>query len=1303
MPREFEIQLAAYHRHRLQLVLAARIKPRAYRLRARRVNVYHRPRSRCRRPALNHLASAWRLKESLPSLLRDSRNSEQQRVSFFHVRRIALSEHLHQALLYTSLCLRPTMDEKAATKATWLYFNLGRDCARLLAPDVRFNQGIWRLSWPDYLNELCRGRARESEITWREAGLLAETLPWTIYYRQLMRRQRWRRTFRLVVVFLVMFGALGLFGWWEMQNSRIQSRYLSAWAAEMNYTVEPEASPTIRFPHYGPYDIRLGYTAIPDYTTTLTQRGFLIERQARQSTALREATDLGIFPPYKEKSQAGLHILDHRNRTLYRHLTPERVFPSLDAVPVVVLNTLLFIENREWMSPPTPHHNPAIEWDRFARALVDKGIQMVHKGHQVPGGSTLATQIAKFRHSPEGRTSQAREKLLQMASASLSSYADGPNTTQARSRIALDYLNSVPLSAAPGFGEVFSLGDGLFAWYGSDFEEAMSLLRMPFGKLSPENKRAYAEHYKRVLGLFIAQRRPTYYLAADPEALDQKCNIYLNLLEEHGTISPALREEARKVSLRLRDTPFHPQKPSFLKMKAAQAVRTRMLSLMNVQSLYQLDRLDLTVESTMDGEVQKGVDTLFAQLSDPEFLAANGLNVRHLLAKGNPKDVIYSFTLYEKTDRGNVLRVQTDTLDLPFIYSEGVKLDLGSTAKLRTLLTYLDIIAGLHERYSKLSEEGRLEERQLATDRLSQWTLDFLIDSPEATLEEILAAALERKYSASPGEAFFTGGGLHTFNNFDKKDNGRNPSIKDALKDSINLSFIRLMRDIVNFHIAQITERATAIDKLDPEERRNYLTRFADLEGTSFLRNFYRKYRDKTEDERETLLMQSIRPLPSRVATALLSIDPEMQLAEFAIKMERYCPQLAHSNPLPETPAENEEVDVVVEEGMVLLEDGDIASERENGYASYYEQFKPEKWSLQDRGYLARCHPLELWLVDYLHRHPKADFKEVQKASYEARQEVYAWLFRSSRRAAQNKRIRTMLEMEAFVHIQEQWHSVGYPFEALTPSYATSIGSSGDRPSALCDLMGIILNDGVRSTPFRVERMRFAEGTPYETVFNRSQMPGVQVLHPEVARAARTALAGVVANGTATRVRNAFKNEAGETLQVVGKTGTGDHRRETYGAGGRLISSEAVNRTATFAFIIDNRLYGVITAHVQGPEAADFEFTSMLPLSIMKLMAPALQPLVSPPKPAPPPAPVVTPVAETPAPQAPAPQTTALQGTTANATSATKPAPAQAPKPAATEAVEGERTETTDNVDLDVPILDAPDDEAEDPTAVEPP
>ena len=63
-----------------------------------------------------------------------------------------------------------------------------------------------------------------------------------------------------------------------------------------------------------------------------------------------------------------------------------------------------------------------------------------------------------------------------MASASLRAYLDGGAHLPRRRQIVVDYLNTVPLSAKAGFGEVNGIGDGLWAWYGRDFAEVNRLL-----------------------------------------------------------------------------------------------------------------------------------------------------------------------------------------------------------------------------------------------------------------------------------------------------------------------------------------------------------------------------------------------------------------------------------------------------------------------------------------------------------------------------------------------------------------------------------------------------------------------------------------------------------------------------------------------------------------------------------------------------------------------------------------------------------------------------------------------------------
>ena len=231
--------------------------------------------------------------------------------------------------------------------------------------------------------------------------------------------------------------------------------------------------------------------------------------------------------------------------------------------------------------------------------------------------------------------------------------------------------------------------------------------------------------------------------------------------------------------------------------------------------------------------------------------------------------------------------------------------------------------------------------------------------------------------------------------------------------------------------------------------------------------------------------------------------------------------------------------------------------------------------------------------------------------SREQRQDVYAWLFRTKHKGAQDARIRNLIEQEAFAEILRRWRRLGYPFETLTPSYATALGASGDRPAALAELMGIIVNRGVRLPVVRVASLQFGVGTPYETRLEADASAGQRLLPAEVADTAREALAGVVEGGTAGRLEGVFAREDGTPVQVGGKTGTGDHRFDVFGKGGRLISSRVVTRTGTFVFYIGDRYFGTIMAYVREPYAAQYKFTSAMPAQLLKALAPALLPLLN--------------------------------------------------------------------------------------------
>jgi len=973
----------------------------------------------------------------------------------------------------------------------------------------------------------------------------------------------------------------------EMRGSRLQAKYFSKVAAELTYEVAEGPSDRIRYPGDGPYDVRYGYSRLPNVLESLTARGFSITAQARISERFAAMMDGGIFPIYPAKSQAGLSLVDYVGEPLYAFSYPERVYPDFTSVPPLVWRTLLYIENRELLDPRRPYRNPTVDWGRLARAGMEFGLSRLGSDRQVPGASTLATQLEKFRHSPAGRTESPRDKLVQMASASLRAYMDGPETLGAQQRIVVDYLNSMPLAGIAGLGEVTGLGDGLWAWFGADFDEVNRLLFGGDAVLSDggemeltasEGSRAVA--YRQVLLLLLAIQRPSYFLA-HPEgrqALEDRANLFLDLLARDGVITAAFRDSVRAAEVHVRNRAPEQPLPSFVERKAANAARTELLGLTGVGQLYVLDRMDASAKTTFSAAVQDSVTALIGRLRDPAFVRANGLDAFRLLDRGDPAGVYYAFVLHERSDFGNVVRVQADNFDGPFSLIEGGKLELGSTAKLRTLVTYLEIVESLYHEYAG-RPASELRAVEVGTgDAITQWALNWLASRPNATLDEMLNAAMLRRYSASPAERFFTGGGVHTFSNFDATHNNQVLTVSEAFRHSVNLPFIRIMRDIVHFYMHRLAGGpARVLSDRDDPRRQELLARFADQEGQVFLGQFYEKHRNRPPDSSLDAMVSARTLTPQRLAWAYRSVMPDAPLEDFAIFIRQHA-------------------------GGIGLSDARLAE--------LYRISDPAQHPLVDLGYLAGIHPLEIWVVKYLIENPDATRAEVMEASRQVRQDVYRWLFATRRTAAQDQRIRSVLEAEAFVEIHRAWRRLGYPFESLVPSYATAIGSSADRPDQLAELVGIILNDGIRYPTVRVTEIHLAEGTPYETVLRRDPAPGERVLSPEISRVVRDAMIDVVENGTARRAFGAVTGPDGQPLPIGAKTGTGNNRYRVYGQGGRLIEDRAINRTSTLVFFLGDRFYGTLTVFVPGAAADSYGFTSSLPAQILRMIGPLLSPLL---------------------------------------------------------------------------------------------
>jgi hypothetical protein len=436
----------------------------------------------------------------------------------------------------------------------------------------------------------------------------------------------------------------------------------------------------------------------------------------------------------------------------------------------------------------------------------------------VAGASTLATQIEKYRHAPEGLTESPRDKLLQMASASFRAYAGRRGDDGGPARIVLQYVNSVPLAAIRGEGEIAGIPDGLWAWYGTDpprprrrssgfrpegrtdpgargnlartvasrsqagagkrgvdppaSPDATRGIRLATGRATVRVTRwqHVARIYRQVLSLFLAQRRPSYYLATPggQEALARLTDRYLE--RSRGRWDHRAGPGARRPRIRDRAPGSPPERPpvDFVERKAVNTVRTGLLGLLGVPRLYDLDRIDLSARTY---HRRGGTGTGDPALSRPAGpLVHRGPGVRPVPAPGPGG-----------SRRGDLLGVapRTDThgergpdpgrqpgrpLQPERIGAPG--------AGVHREAPHPGQLPGDPGGAPRASSDpgspipfGRFPIA--SQDRLSAWTRDRVLALPGESTEDALRAAMNRVYSANPAERFVTGGGVQTFSNFD--------------------------------------------------------------------------------------------------------------------------------------------------------------------------------------------------------------------------------------------------------------------------------------------------------------------------------------------------------------------------------------------------------------------------------------------------------------------------------------------------------------------------------------------------------
>jgi membrane peptidoglycan carboxypeptidase len=964
----------------------------------------------------------------------------------------------------------------------------------------------------------------------------------------------------------------------EIKYSTIQSWFFSKlMKGEFpQYTKTVKALPAA----VSPSDKDLGYAYIANESNREKLRkdgNILSEIVSRQEYTLPLLGTL--YPIFERPVQTGLEINDEAGNPLYKATYPNKIYKSFDEVPPLLANSLAYVEDREVIAPGHPETwNPALNVPRLGKAFWDRLLT----GHS-SGGSTLVIQTIKNEFSAGAKTKNPHDKALQIAGASGDIYRDGTDTSKDGPRIMTDYLNKVDLAAHAGFGEIHGFPDAIEILFGTEFDEFNRLLKQPQNKLTDAQLKPVAKAYREALTLVMAVQMPAKVLQTEKgfSAAQKRLENFLPALVQDGIISSRFADMVRAEQLSFADLGKHPVKTGKKETeKYTNALRVDLMQKLGLPAkngLYDLDRFDVTAKTTIDARVNEAVTKRLRSFNNPEVAKATGLTGFQLLRPERAAEVIWAITIHEMRDGVPLERVRTDNSPNPLDETKGGLQELGSTSKLRTLSTYLQIVEEMHKKYAGQDPAALNEIDTNPKDHLTRWALDYLSDpKTDKSLNAMLDASLERKYSGSPNESFFTAGGLQSFENFDSKENTWNRSVRENFWNSVNLAFIRITQDILYYTIYQDMKLDPSLfNDAENSMREEYLEQFANDEGTDFLYKFWKEQKDKTPAEIATLLAAKTRGTPAKLAVIHRSIFPNAPREEFDVFISANCKNCALT---------------------------------EKKLGELYDSYAPGKFSLNDRGYLARpVHPLALELAAYRATLPadakweRADWQAAVEATKAARIEVYQWLTNPKNSArlkrGQDNRIWTTVEKEAFTHIHKRWKQLGYGRDRLVPSLASGVmGVSGDTTKSLTELMEIVLNNGLREKTINFTDITFGKGTPYETRITPAPVEPVRVMSVEVASHLRQELKNVVQNGTGVRVKKGITLADGTHVPFGGKTGTGDGRSDGKDR------AEGQQRTGTFVGMMGDDFAVTITARLPNPSSAD-KFTSGLAVQALKILA----------------------------------------------------------------------------------------------------
>ena len=179
-----------------------------------------------------------------------------------------------------------------------------------------------------------------------------------------------------------------------------------------------------------------------------------------------------------------------------------------------------------------------------------------------------------------------------------------------RRKTVMAYLNTVPLAAAPRFGEVNGIGDGLWAWYGLDFAAINKTLSEKPGTrddcLCQRAQTCAVADRGRTPSVVLPRRQPQGARCQHrrPSRPAGQCRRDSARTGRPGQAGQTAQHQT-SASIR--------RAPRFVDQKATNAQRIRVAQLLGEKRLYDLDRLDLQVNTTINQPAQKIISELSAK------------------------------------------------------------------------------------------------------------------------------------------------------------------------------------------------------------------------------------------------------------------------------------------------------------------------------------------------------------------------------------------------------------------------------------------------------------------------------------------------------------------------------------------------------------------------------------------------------------------------------------------------------------------------------------------------------------------